>query len=169
MHSDEPLFRDLHGKVVGSGRVMPTADGRIRILLAIVFSNDYGRCSATRHRGDPERVAIDLEIVDPNTTRVVGTFTASHEGTGLDAPVRCHGQRLDGIEGDGGDQRRERDEDGADGGRDQHGARQHRGEFRRLGRAVGLGGKPPGGVIARTAVWCVGAGSTDAGSSGGWL
>lgn len=84
MHADEPLFRDFYGNVVASGRVMPMISGRIRVLMPIVFSNDYGRCSTTRHRGDPERIALDLVRLDSHTVEVAGAYTASHEGTSLD-------------------------------------------------------------------------------------
>jgi hypothetical protein len=84
MHPDEPLFRDYYGNLVASGRVMLTEHGHIRVLMPIVFSNDYGRCSATQHRGDPERIALDLIPYDSRTVEIAGAYTASHEGTPLD-------------------------------------------------------------------------------------
>lgn len=84
MHPEEPLFRDHHGRVVASGRVTRTSLGQIRIFLPIIFSNDYGRCGATEHRGDPERIALDLVPLDSTTVEVIGAYTASHENTTLD-------------------------------------------------------------------------------------
>ena len=84
MHPEEPLFSDYYGRVVAGGRVTQTSDSHIRVFVPIVFSNDYGRCGATEHRGDPERIALDLIRLDTHTVEVVGAFTASHEGTSLD-------------------------------------------------------------------------------------
>ena len=98
MHPDEPLFRDYYGSLVASGRVMLMVSGHIRILLPLVFSNDYGRCSATRHRGDPERIALDLIVLDPHTVEVAGAYTASHEGTALDGSQLLVGEELGQLE-----------------------------------------------------------------------
>lgn len=98
MHAEEPLFRDFQGRVASIGRVTPAANGHIRVFLPIVFSYDYGRCSATEHRGDPERVVLDLVQRDRRTVEVAGAYTASHEGTGLDGSLRIHGEAMDELE-----------------------------------------------------------------------
>jgi hypothetical protein len=98
MHPDEPLFRDYYGNIVASGRVMLTDNGNIRVLMPLVFSNDYGRCSATRHRGDPERIALDLMLHDSRTVEVVGAYTASHEGTALDGSKLLTNDELEQLE-----------------------------------------------------------------------
>ncbi len=98
MHHQEPLFSDYYGKVVASGRVTQSADARIRIFVAIVFSNDYGRCGATEHRGDPERIALDLVRIDSHTVEVARTYTASHEGTSLDGSLLLDEHDFDQLE-----------------------------------------------------------------------
>lgn len=87
MHHQEPLFSDYYGRVVASGRVTQSADTHIRVFVSVAFSNDYGRCGATAHRGDPERIAMDLVQRDSHTVEVVRVYTASHEGTALDGSL----------------------------------------------------------------------------------
>lgn len=98
MHPSEPLFRDYHGRVMASGRVTPIGNSRIRVFLPIVFSYDYGRCSATQHRGDPERIALDLLVLDAYTIEVAGVYTASHEGTPVDGSTMTVADELSGLE-----------------------------------------------------------------------
>lgn len=98
MHPEEPLFVDYYGKVVAAARVMRSGDSHIRILMPILFSNDYGRCSATEHRGDTERVAIDLVQVNSHTVEIAGVYTASHEGTILDGSLLLGTENIGDLE-----------------------------------------------------------------------
>ena len=82
----EPLFADLAAVVHSVGRVAPAPDSweRVRAFIMIGYSEDYGRCGATMHDGDSERVALDLAFDpdgSPGDVLVVGTYTAAHEGT----------------------------------------------------------------------------------------
>ncbi len=96
MHAEEPLFRDYYGQVVAVGRVTPAADSHIRIILMMLYSYDYGRCGEEQHRGDIERVVLDLVEVDDTTTDVVGLYTAAHEGksAGIDRSVLLTGDQF---------------------------------------------------------------------------
>ena len=96
MHSEEPLIYDPLAKVGAVGRVTPAPDNHIRVFIILGYSFDYGRCAQGGHRGDSERVAIDLVIEPPpppSTTSVnaldsyavAGFYTAAHEGTSTDA------------------------------------------------------------------------------------
>ena len=92
MHSEEPLIYDPLAKVAAVGRVTPVADGHLRVFIILGYSFDYGRCAQGGHRGDSERVAIDL-VIDPpgfsvsalDSYSVAGFYTAAHEGTPTDA------------------------------------------------------------------------------------
>jgi L-ascorbate metabolism protein UlaG (beta-lactamase superfamily) len=87
----EPMFLDLGSVLHDVGRVAPVGD-HIRVFVMMGYSSDYGRCGATAHNGDSERVVLDLERLDgPGDVAVVGTYTAAHEGT-----VTDHGRLLQG-------------------------------------------------------------------------
>lgn len=84
LHDDEPALCDRDADVALVGRVTPVGD-RIRALIAIVYTADYGRCGAVAHRGDVERVALDLEPVAGSSDAIVrSVYTAAHEYTSLD-------------------------------------------------------------------------------------
>ena len=88
-HVDEPLFTDKTGRVHAFSRVTPVSDNidRIRVFIALTYSYDYGRCSLRRHRGDLERVVLELLTVQTEPTSVVRVntaYTAAHEHTSFD-------------------------------------------------------------------------------------
>jgi hypothetical protein len=69
------------------------------VFIMLGYSFDYGRCAQGGHRGDSERVALDLEITASMPARpeladypgegwtisVTRFYTAAHEGTSTDA------------------------------------------------------------------------------------
>jgi hypothetical protein len=87
----DPLRVDADGRVGSVGRVAPAPDGageeRIRLLLVLAYSRDYGRCTFGAHLGDSERVALDLAPVpgERGAVRVVRAYTAAHEWSEHDA------------------------------------------------------------------------------------
>ena len=97
LHEEEPLIQDPLAKVGAIGRVTPAEGGHIRVFIILGYSFDYGRCAQGGHRGDSERIALDLEIAAPAVGHEVGGdpalyaidvsrfYTAAHEGTPTDA------------------------------------------------------------------------------------
>jgi hypothetical protein len=101
----DPLRIDGEGVVGSIGRVVRaldsiTGDPRIRVFLVLGYSRDYGRCTFGSHRGDSERVALDLAPLPGQTgsVRVVGAYTAGHEGTINDSSQRFRGAGLSLLE-----------------------------------------------------------------------
>ncbi len=84
LHSSEPMFGDLFGWAMAVGRVYPADGGHIRLLITLLYQRDYGRCSLTGHRGDVERVALDLIERPDGALQLAGAYTAAHEYTALD-------------------------------------------------------------------------------------
>jgi hypothetical protein len=84
LHSSEPMLGDLFGWAIAVGRIFPIAGGHIRVLIALLYQRDYGRCSFTGHRGDVERVALDLLERPDGALELAGAYTAAHEYTSLD-------------------------------------------------------------------------------------
>ena len=86
LHSSEPMLADMYGRAVAAGRVFPV-DGperHVHLLMALLYHRDYGRCSFTGHRGDVERVALDLRERADGSLLLAGAYTAAHEYTALD-------------------------------------------------------------------------------------
>ncbi len=80
----EPLLGDVDAVLHDVGRVFVAADGSVHAYVMIGYSEDYGRCGATFHDGDSERVAIRLALLPdegPGDAIVTGLYTAAHEGT----------------------------------------------------------------------------------------
>lgn len=85
---DEPLMKqDNHDAFAMLGRVFPRANGHVVVNVLLLYTRDYGAqnpvCLHTsRHAGDVERVAMDLELsADGRSASVVAAFTTGHEGT----------------------------------------------------------------------------------------
>ncbi len=87
----EPGMDDPDLVLAQVGRVAPVGSDRVRVLLMLGWSEDYGRCGVSAHHGDSERVALDV-LLDGERAVVVGAYTAAHEGTALD-----HGQLVQGA------------------------------------------------------------------------
>ena len=86
LHRDEPLLIDRTADVVSFGRVMVAEDGHVRVFITLAYSYDYGRCSVATHRGDVERVVLDMvfDDEDPRRVDVERVYTAGHEYTAFD-------------------------------------------------------------------------------------
>jgi hypothetical protein len=99
LHSDEPLLGDVNASAVALGRVVPAAEppGRLRVFIALLYGRDYGRCSFTGHRGDVERVALDLAPAGADFV-VVGAYTAAHEYTAFDGSRLYREDELSALE-----------------------------------------------------------------------
>jgi hypothetical protein len=85
LHRAEPMLGDARGRAVALGRVYPVdePEGHVRALIALLYHRDYGRCSFTGHRGDVERVALDL-VEREGHLALAGAYTAAHEYTAFD-------------------------------------------------------------------------------------
>jgi hypothetical protein len=83
----ETLFDDPGNGVVMAARIAPACDDQIRLYIAILYDEDSGRCSVSRHDGDVERVVIALAPSedDPLVHEIHSTYTAAHEGTAFDS------------------------------------------------------------------------------------
>jgi hypothetical protein len=100
-HRDERLFRDPEAKVAAIGRIVPGPDGQlIHVFISLAYSRDYGRCSVGGHRGDTERVALQLQPVPGSHTdvAVIAAYTAGHEGQFGDSSARYTGAALAELE-----------------------------------------------------------------------
>lgn len=80
------------------GRVVGVDGDRTRVFIMLGYPRDHGRCGWTAHRGDSERVA--LELVRPAVPRgagdliLDGAYTAAHEGEILDRGRLVQGEEL---------------------------------------------------------------------------
>jgi hypothetical protein len=101
LHGSEPMLGDLHGRAAAAGRVF-LVDGprrHVRLLIALLYERDYGRCSFTGHRGDVERVALDLQERADGSLVLAGAYTAAHEYTALDGSrLRTTAEELSELE-----------------------------------------------------------------------
>jgi hypothetical protein len=81
----EPLFCDPESFLGAVGRVVRGPEpGHFRAFVALFYTYDYGRCTVSRHRGDVERVVLDLIEAGPTELEVVAAYTAAHEYTPFD-------------------------------------------------------------------------------------
>lgn len=101
----DPLRIDREGQVGSVGRVVPAVDpasGRLHIHMFLVlgYSRDYGRCTFGGHFGDSERVALDLAPLPghPGAVRLIGAYTAAHEGSDMDSSRLFRGDSTDELE-----------------------------------------------------------------------
>lgn len=97
LDEDERLLDDETAVVHDVARVfaVSTEPLRLRALIMIGYSRDYGSCGLTAHNGDSERVAIELLATGPASDGALELvaqrfYTAAHEGT-----VNDHSQRFD--------------------------------------------------------------------------
>ncbi len=80
----EQVVNDEEAALRFIGRVAPVGE-RVRVFITIAYSRDYGACvGISSHDGDTERVALDLALEGDGDARMVGAYTAAHEGTPLD-------------------------------------------------------------------------------------
>jgi len=100
----DPLHIDGEGRVASVGRVVPVVAGdgsaRIRLFLVLGYSRDYGRCTFGSHLGDSERVVLDLlpGASTDGSARLIGAYTAAHEGSGRDTSRLFEGDEIAALE-----------------------------------------------------------------------
>jgi hypothetical protein len=97
MDEGEMLIGDPAAAIGDVGRVV-AVDDHFRVYIMLGYHIDYGSCGFTDHKGDSERVALDL-IGDPDGgpggALVVGAYTAAHENTETDHGKVFQGTDLD--------------------------------------------------------------------------
>lgn len=83
--SDEPFLTDPAPVLHQIGRVYPVSPSIVRALIAIAWHRDYGsECGGlSAHDGDPERVAIELDV-SAGRVAMARAYTAAHEHTATD-------------------------------------------------------------------------------------
>jgi hypothetical protein len=88
----EQLVNDPSFRFGIVGRVVPVAE-RVVVYFMLGYQRDFGSCGFTAHNGDPERVALELEVSASGNVRVTQAYTAAHENTASD-----HSQLFSGAE-----------------------------------------------------------------------
>lgn len=85
---DEPMLSRDHATdtIAALGRVTPGEAGRVFVDVVLLYTRDYGAptffcMSKSKHAGDVERVALDVEIRGRGDAVVRAAFTTGHEGT----------------------------------------------------------------------------------------
>jgi len=82
---DEPLL-DKDDAFAALGRLYARDATHLTAIVLLVYAQDYGAPNwlcfgASKHPGDVERVALDLELVGKGDVVVKNAFTTGHEGT----------------------------------------------------------------------------------------
>lgn len=87
LHRDDGVFFDPRAAMAMIGRVTPWGD-TIHVMIAILYTRDYGRCGGDDHPGDVERIALELHpLADGRSARAERWYTAAHEGTSYEASL----------------------------------------------------------------------------------